>query len=72
MASYHNYKLTLTKYQIMKLKKASEAQCETTLRIPKENFHGNVTLPLTDTQINKIKKAKNGVQLKFSKSQCHI
>ena len=35
----------------------------------KANPDGDFTLPLTQTQINKIKKAKNGVQLNLSESQ---
>ena len=35
----------------------------------KANLQGDHKIPLTQTQINKIKKAKNGVQLKLSESQ---
>ena len=35
----------------------------------KYHLHGNINLPLTQTQINKIKKSKKGVQLKLSESQ---
>ena len=35
----------------------------------KDDLQGNVNLKLTQTQINKIKKSKKGVQLKLSESQ---
>lgn len=68
---YHNYGLTLTKNQINKLERALKLDCETTLRISNKNLTGNMQIPLTETQINKIKKSKTGVQLKLSKSQLH-
>src|SRR5277367_5571291 len=40
-----------------------------TIRLTKLNLQGDHKLQLTQTQINKIKKAKNGVQLNLSETQ---
>lgn len=64
---YEYYGLTLTNNQISKLKNAINSKNEVTLRISRKNLSGNIQLPLTKTQINKINKSTNGVQLKLSK-----
>lgn len=66
---YEYYGLTLTNNQISKLKNAVKSRNEVTLRISRKNLSGNIQLPLTKTQINKINKSTNGVQLKLSKKQ---
>ena len=63
------YGVTLTEGQIKKIKKAHEAKIDVTIHIAKKNLTGNEKLYLTDTQINKIKKSTNGLQLKLSRSQ---
>ena len=69
MAEYTNFGVTLSKNQIRKLKSAHDKDIEVTIRIAKKNLSGNMNIPLTATQINKIRKAKSGVQLRLSKSQ---
>lgn len=69
MTDYHNFGVTLTKYQAKKIHDAFNKDESVTIRLSKENLHGDIKLPLTQTQINKIKKSKNGVQLELSKSQ---
>lgn len=66
---YHNHGLTLSESQIRKLEKARNLKRGATLNIAKKNLYGNMQLPLTITQIRKIKNAKNGVELKLSKAQ---
>jgi hypothetical protein len=69
MTDYKNFGVTLTKGQAKKIHDALNKDGSVTIRLSKDNLHGNINLPLTQTQINKIKKSKNGVQLKLSKSQ---
>ena len=69
MANYTNYGVTLSANQIQNLNKARNSNSDVTLRISKVNLTGKHSLPLTDTQLNKIKKAKNGVQITLSQSQ---
>ena len=69
MTNYTNYGVTLSANQIQNLNKARNSNSDVTLRISKVNLTGKHILPLTDTQLNKIKKAKNGVQITLSKSQ---
>ena len=66
---YISYGVNLSNPQLIKLNKAVENNCATSVRLTKNNLHGHHKLPLTQTQINKIKKAKNGVDLKLSASQ---
>jgi hypothetical protein len=68
-SEYISYGVNLSEYQLIKLNNAVENNCATSIRLTKNNLHGNHKLPLTQTQINKIKKAKNGVDLKLSASQ---
>ena len=58
MTEYHMHGLTLTKGQLEKIVAASKKGHEVKIRIPKNNLHGDHKLPLTQTQINRIKKAK--------------
>jgi hypothetical protein len=69
MTDYHNFGVTLTKLQAKKIHDALNKDESVTIRISKDNLKGNINLPLTQTQINKIKKSKKGIQLKLSKSQ---
>ena len=63
------YGLTLTKGQLEKIVAASKKGREVTIRIPKNNLHGDNKLPLTQRQINSIKKSKAGIDLTLSVSQ---
>ena len=69
MTEYHNYGVTLSKQQVQKIHKACKKSSSATIRLKKDRLTGNHKLPLTQNQINKIKKAKNGVQLTLSEAQ---
>ena len=84
MTNYTNFGVTLSQYQMRKIKSAYKKGISIIIRISKnnlsgkillakriakKNLSGNMNIPLTDPQINKIKKAKSGVQLHISKSQ---
>ena len=69
MTNYTSYGVTLTKGQMQKIKSAHDNDREVTIRISKKNFSGSTKLPLTQTQINKIKKATSGVEICLSKAQ---
>ena len=69
MTEYHEHGATLTQGQIQKFKKAQKSGSNVTVRISKTNLSGQTKLPLTKIQMNKIKKAKGGVQLTLSKAQ---
>ena len=57
MTEYHEYGVTLSKMQAKKICN-TKSGTGVTIRLSKDNLHGNVKLPLTKTQINQIKKAK--------------
>ena len=69
MTDYKLYGITLTKGQLEKIVAASKKGHEVTIRITKNNLHGDHKLPLTQRQINRIKKAKTGIDLTLSVSQ---
>ena len=75
MTEYHEVGVTLTKDQIKKLVKTRKSEGDVTIRIKKDNLTGQMKLPLTQTQMNALIKAKSaksantGVQLKLSKAQ---
>ena len=55
MANYTNYDVTLTEGQIRKIKSSYDNGSAVTIRISKKDLSGNIKIPLTQTQINKIK-----------------
>ena len=69
MTEYHQYGVSLSKGQAKKIVDAYKKGTGVTIRLVKLNLKGDHKLPLTQTQINKIKKAKNGVQLNLSETQ---
>src|SRR5271170_5568941 len=69
MTEYHDYGVNLSKGQEKKIDNAYKNGSGVTSRLTKLNLQGKHRLPLTQTQINKIKKAKSGVQLNLSKTQ---
>src|ERR1051325_5567578 len=69
MTEYQNFGVNLSKGQAKKIHDAHSKGIGATVRLSKANLHGDHKIPLTQTQINKIKKAKNGIQLKLSESQ---
>ena len=66
---YMPYGVTLTAGQIRKIKNAHDKGLDVNIKISKANISGNDQLYLTESQINKLKKADQGVQLRLSKSQ---
>ena len=69
MGDYKNYGVKLTTAQAKKIMTAHKNKTSITIRLSKSNLHGDYKLPLTQTQINKITGAKNGVQIKLSETQ---
>ena len=67
---YISHGLNLTDNQLEKIIRASQNEQGVVVRITKDNPNGNLhKIPLTKTQINKITKAKNGLNLSLSSSQ---
>ena len=69
MTEYHMYGLNLSKGQIQKIALATKKHHEVKVRLSKNNLQGDHKLPLTQRQINKIKKSKTGIDLQLSASQ---
>ena len=67
---YISHGLNLTDNQLEKIIRASQNKQGVVVRITKDNLNGNLhNIPLTKTQINRITKAKNGLNLFLSSSQ---
>ena len=67
---YISHGLNLTDNQLEKIIRASQNEQGVVVRITKNNPNGNLhKIPLTKTQINRITKAKNGLNLSLSSSQ---
>src|SRR6476619_8359444 len=69
MTEYHQHGVTLSDGQAKTIDDAHRKGTGVAIRLTKVNLHGDHKLPLTQTQINKIKKAKHGVQLNLSETQ---
>src|ERR1044071_4621102 len=69
MTEYHDYSVSLSQGQVKKILNAHNKGTGVVIKLLKENMQGNHKLPLTQIQINRIKKAKNGIQIKLSESQ---
>src|SRR6266536_6504274 len=69
MSGYHEYGVSLSKDQVKKICNAHKRGTSVTIKLPKANLRGEHKLPLTKTQLDRIKKAKNGIQLELSESQ---
>jgi len=69
MTEYKNFGVNLSKGQAAKILTALKKGEGTTIKLTKNDLRGEHKLPLTQTQINKIQNAKNGVQLKLSAAQ---
>jgi len=72
MTEYYNHGVNLSKGQAKKIAIAHKKESGVTIRLSKANLNGNINLPLTQTQIKKIKKAKNGVQFIYQKHSLSI
>jgi len=68
-AMYKNFGVNSSKAQIKKLSDAHKKQVGVTIRLTKNNLHGKHKLPLTKTQITRIKKSQTGLDLNLSASQ---
>jgi len=66
---YENFGVNLSKAQIKKLDIAHKKRVGVTIRLSKKNLFGDHKLPLTKTQINRINKAKAGLDLNLSAAQ---
>ena len=69
MTEYHSYGVNLREGQAKKIVTAHKKGTGITIELSRNNLDGVHKLPLTSTQINKIKKSKNGVRLKLSETQ---
>jgi hypothetical protein len=69
MAEYHNYGVDLTKGQASKIMNAHRNGNGATIELSKNNLVGKYKLPLTQAQINRIRKTKTGVRLTLSQTQ---
>jgi len=69
MTEYHDYGVNLSQGQVRKILNAHNKGTGVVIKLLKENMQGNHKLPLTLVQINRIKRARNGIQLKLSESQ---
>lgn len=69
MSKYINHGVTLTSGQAKKIKHAYDSDCEVVIRLSKDNLSGNIKLPLTKSQVNKLQNSNNGVELRLSKTQ---
>ena len=69
MTVYLKHGFNLSDEQKDKIRKAYEIGAGISIRVSKQNLHGNDMLAITQTQLNKIKKAENGVQLTLSHAQ---
>ena len=63
------YGVNLSKGQIQKIALATKKRHEVKVRLFNVNLQGNHKLPLTQRQINKMKKSKTGIDLELSASQ---
>ena len=61
MTEYHDYGVNLSRGQAKKIYDAPRKGTGASIKLTKINLKGDHKIPLTQTQINKIKKAKNGV-----------
>src|SRR5271156_2943381 len=69
MTEYHMYGLNLSKGQIEKIALAIKKHHEVKIRLSKNHLRGDHKLPLTQRQINKLKKSKTGIDLELSASR---
>ena len=66
---YHKHAVNLSEGQKRKLSVAYKKGIRISLKLTKKDLHGNDMLALTTSQLNKLRKAKNGVQLHLSFAQ---
>jgi len=66
---YEDFGINLSKAQIKKLYDAHKKKVGVTIRITKKKLHGDHKLPLTKTQITRIKKSKTCLDFNLSATQ---
>src|SRR6266516_4765324 len=66
---YHKHGVNLSEGQKSKLSAAYKKGIRISLKLSNEDLHGNYMLALMTSQLNKLRKAKNGVQLHLSLAQ---
>jgi len=66
---YHKHGVNLSEGQKSKLSAAYKKGVRISLKLSNEDLHGNDMLALTKSQLNKLRKAENGVQLNLSMAQ---
>src|SRR5206468_5974229 len=69
MAVYYKHGVHLSDGQKKKVANAYKKGISISIKLSNKDLHGNDMLALTQTQINKIKNAKHGVQLNLSVSK---
>ena len=69
MVVYHKHGVNLSDGQKSKLSTAYKKGISISIKLSRKDLHGNDMLALTETQLNKLRKAENGVQLHLSVSQ---
>lgn len=69
MTDYQSYGVNLSAGQAKKIISAHENGTGCTIRLSNSDLHGSFKLPLTQMQINKIKIAHGGVEIKLSETQ---
>jgi hypothetical protein len=69
MSNYQMYGLSLSDAQVQQIRKAADDNASVTILLTKNNLSGDHHLPLTQTQINGIRKTKNGLILTLSCAQ---
>jgi hypothetical protein len=69
MVVYHKHGVSLSEGQKSKISAAYKNKSSISIKLSKKNLQGNDMLAVTQTQLNKIKNAENGLQLKLSLAQ---
>jgi len=69
MVVYYKHGFNLSEKQKSKISTAYKNKVGISIRLPKKNLQGNDMVALTQTQLNKIKNADKGVQIKLSLAQ---
>jgi hypothetical protein len=69
MTEYYSHGLSLTDGQLKKLITSAKRQSSVSIRLSKDHLSGSHKLPLTKSQINRIKNSKTGLNLTLSYAQ---
>ena len=69
MTEYYEHGINLSKKQAKKIYDACRNNEGVIIKLSKSDKNGTFKIPMTQTQINKIKNSKGGIQLKLSATQ---